>query len=162
MTTPALSSRRIGAAPLERRRVRQHSKERRVVPNASVDDVVVLDWQRFPTLTSARAGFPSQPCVYMQAESRGIPVRVGMASQGLEARYRGGTGYALDAAMHCSGNLVFVTPVPVDICEAVEKELIWQGRGVLIYNNVGRNAPPTRRFTLRHTGTAPSFDGFQA
>jgi hypothetical protein len=38
---------------------------------------------------------------------KGTALRVGMVGkEGLEPRYRGGTGYALDAAMHGSGNQV--------------------------------------------------------
>ncbi len=40
----------------------------------------------------------------VQADREGRAVRVGKASLGLVARYRGGTGHALDAAMHDSGN----------------------------------------------------------
>src|SRR5262249_20656748 len=45
-----------------------------------------LNWQKFTKLTDAR----------------GCPIRIGKASEGLEARYRGGTGYAMDAAMRHS------------------------------------------------------------
>ena len=51
-------------------------------------------------------------CIYIQTDQQGNPIRIGKASQGLEARYRGGTGYAIDAAMHSSNNLVFVAAVP--------------------------------------------------
>jgi hypothetical protein len=112
-------------------------------------------------LTTARAAFPTQACVYVQSDPNGFPVRVGKASKGLEVRYSGGTCYAVDAAMHGSENLVFVAPVPVDLCEAVERELIWQGRSVLTYNNIGKDEPPVLRRTLHHTGTTPVFDHFQ-
>ena len=61
---------------------------------------MVLEWHRFERLTLARLKFAQTPCVYIQAAQAGHPVRVGIASCGLEARYRGGTGYAIDAAMH--------------------------------------------------------------
>ena len=43
----------------------------------------------------------------------------------------------MDAAMHGSGNLVFVAGVDSTLCKLVEDELIWQGRSVLIYNQRG-------------------------
>jgi len=60
-----------------------------------------LEWQKFTKLTDARSRFRKTSCVYVQADSRGCPIRFGKASEGLEARYRGGTGYAMDAAMSC-------------------------------------------------------------
>lgn len=96
--------------------------------------MIRLRWERFAVATEARKAFAKTPCVYIQTDAEGNPIRVGKASQGLEARYRGGTGYALDASMHGSGNLIFVTPVPRELCAIVETELIWRGRRVLIYN----------------------------
>ena len=66
----------------------------------AMDETVNLDWQRFSKLTEARSRFAKTSCVYIQADSRACPIRVGKAAEGLEARYRGGTGYAIDAAMH--------------------------------------------------------------
>lgn len=60
--------------------------------------------------------------------------------------------------MHGSGNLVFVAPVPADVCSATELELIWQGRKVL---TVGKLRPPARRLQLVHTGDVPNFTGFE-
>ena len=131
------------------------------MPNVPTNVPVTLEWQRFATLTSARTTVPLQACVYVQADPHGVPVRVGMTSQGLAIRYRGGTGYAVDAAMHGSGNWVFVAPVPADVCDAVARELIWQGRSVLTYNTVGKGEPPVPRLTLHHRGTTPVFDHFQ-
>ena len=118
---------------------------------------VQLAWSRFNKLTDARNAFWKKPCVYVQADSQGNPIRVGKASGGLNSRYRGGDGYALDAAMHDSGNLVFVAPVPNDLCDAVEKELIWRERDHLVYNNLGKTFPPDERIELEHTGDVPRF-----
>ena len=71
----------------------------------SVEAVIKLDWQRFSKLTEARSRFAKTPCMYIQADPRGCPIRVGKASEGLQARYRGGTGYAMDAAMHREASL---------------------------------------------------------
>jgi len=122
---------------------------------------LILQWQKFHKLTEARSKFARTPCVYVQADPNGHPIRVGVASMGLEARYRGGTGYAIDAAMHGSNNLVFVAAAPMELCKDVEEELIWQGRQCLSYNNQGKLLAPLRRLTLVHEGVAPRFDKFE-
>ena len=121
-----------------------------------------LEWRKFSRLTEARSTFAKVPCVYVQTDPVENPIRVGKASKGLEVRFRGGTGYALDAAMHGSGNFVFVAAVPKEVCEAVEAELIWQGRRQLTYNNNGKISPPSQRLELVHEGTPPSFRRFDA
>jgi hypothetical protein len=123
---------------------------------------VELRWSKFSKLTDARAVFPHQACVYVQADGNGRPLRVGKASKGLEERYRGGNGYAMDAAMHQSGNLVFVAPVEMGLCKPVEDELIWQGRRVLTYNNQGKLMPPSQRILIDHAGEPPLLADFGA
>ena len=114
-------------------------------PYSMPTQTLTLDWHKFHKMTEARAAFPRHACIYVQADSQGRAKRIGKASKGLEARYRGGTGYALDAAMDGSANLVFVAPVPASVCAAVEEELIWRHREVFVYNNVGRIQAPSRR-----------------
>jgi hypothetical protein len=117
---------------------------------------VVLEWRRYGRMTDARRDFGAASCVYVQADASGRPVRVGMASQGLHARYRGGTGWALDAAMHHSGNLVFVAAVPSRLVAAVEAALIWEYRDLLVYNNLGKRvAPPA--VAIEHAGYGPAW-----
>lgn len=120
--------------------------------------IVTLDWSRFSSLTAARTVFWTKPCVYVQTDLLACPVRVGMASKGLNARYRGGTAYTIDAAMHDSKNLVFVVEVPSDCCALIEKNLIWQYRKLLIYNNMGKRNCPEVSMRFVHEGEAPSFD----
>jgi hypothetical protein len=123
---------------------------------------LTLEWLKFQKLTEARLKFAKTPCVYIQADQDGHPIRVGMASKGLEVRYRGGTGYAIDAAMHGSNNLVFVAAVQKELCKEVEGELIWQGRRCLAYNNQGKILLPFRRVALLHTGAPPELEQFEA
>lgn len=77
-----------------------------------------------------------------------------MASRGLHVRYRGGTGWALDAAMHESGNLVYTALVPERLCKAVEDHLVWQWRDSLPYNVVGKLRAPAA-VSIRNEGTPP-------
>ena len=124
--------------------------------------MVKLEWQRFSKLTEARSRFAKTPCVFIQADAKGRPLRVGKASAGLAGIYRGETGHAVGAAMHESGNLLFVAAVERDLCGCVEDELIWQGRRCLAYNNRGKRIAPVRRVLLSHSGSPPmlsEFDG---
>jgi len=116
---------------------------------------MVLRWQRFKRLTDARSMFKKKACIYVQTDRSGAPIRVGKASKGLDARYRGGTGYALDAAMHGSRNSVYVTEVPITQCDLIERFLIWKLRSVLKYNNQGLKRAPTASVRLLHRGTPP-------
>ena len=120
---------------------------------------VRLTWTRFESLTAARGVFGSASCVYVQADREGRAVRVGKASKGLHSRYRGGTGWALDAAMHESGNVVFVAPVDMTVLDAVESTLIWVHRSSLRYNRVGRRVAPEPLVEIKHVGEVPVFDG---
>ena len=71
-----------------------------------------------------------------------------------------GTGFALDAAMHESGNLFFAAAVPPDQAEEVEAELIFRGRRSLVHNNLGKKSPHRRRFEINNTGDPPDFSEF--
>src|SRR5262249_33326608 len=110
----------------------------KIRPTAPVTGLVKLKWQKFTNLTDARSRFAKTSCVYVQTDAGGWPLRIGKASEGLEPRYRGGAGYAMDAAKHHSGNLVFVAAVEKKLCGFVENELIWQGKRCLTYNNLGK------------------------
>jgi len=116
-----------------------------------------LQWDRFEKFTEARDRFARTPCVYVQADRDGLAVRVGKASMGLVARYRGGTGYALDAAMHGSENRFYVAAIEADLCDAVEATLIYEHRLQLEHNNQGKRRAPKRALELVHEGNKPVF-----
>lgn len=84
-------------------------------------------------------------------------MRIGKASKGLEERYHGGNGYVMDAAMHQSGNLIFVAAVEKGLCKPVEDTLIWEGRRILIYTNQGKLTPPLQQIRIEHSGEPPLF-----
>jgi hypothetical protein len=75
----------------------------------------------------------------------------------LHARYRGGTGWAIDAAMHGSLNVVFVAAVEPELIDRVETSLIWTCRDVLVYNQVGKRVAPAELVTIVHAGDPPVF-----
>jgi hypothetical protein len=111
---------------------------RRDIYDDTVERSVTLTWERFQSLTAARGRYAKRCCAYVQADRAGRAVRVGKASFGLVARYRGGTGHALDAAMHGSGNCVFVAAVAATLCSLVEATLIYGHAESLRYNLAGR------------------------
>jgi hypothetical protein len=118
---------------------------------------ISLEWRRFDRFIAARNAHRDVSCIYVQADREGRAIRVGKASKGLEARYRGGTGYALDAALHGSGNLWFAARVSADAVTAAEASLIWKHREQLAYNNMGKRHAPSNMVDLQHGGTPPGF-----
>jgi hypothetical protein len=115
---------------------------------------IILHWHKFDRLTEARKQFKVSPCVYLFTDTKGTALRVGKAEKGLEARYRGGTGYALDAAMHGSGNLVYVASMEKAYVQTVESVLIYSLQPP--YNNQGKIIPPEPRVIFGHNGAIPS------
>lgn len=114
---------------------------------------ITLEWHRFKKLTDARRQFKATPCVYIQTDCQGKILRIGKAEKGLEARYRGGTGYALDAAMHGSENQVFVASLASSLALSVEAILIYQLQPP--YNILGKIRSPSFRLSLKHCGDLP-------
>jgi hypothetical protein len=118
------------------------------------EDVVSLEWRCFDRLTKARSAFRFTPCIYVQTDAARRILRIGKAGEGLEPCYRGGTGYALDAAMHGSGNLVFVAASPTpDSLEDLERQLLIDERPP--YNN--QFPAPSRSRRTQHAGESPNF-----
>jgi len=95
-------------------------------------------------MIDARHFVGTSPCDYVQTDREGCPVRVGKASMGLHVRYRGGKGWAIEAAMHGQKNRVFIALVPVELCSAIEDTLIWAHRESLPYNNQGKLRRPAQ------------------
>lgn len=62
------------------------------------------------------------------APVQGRALRVDSASSGPHARYRGVTGWAIDAAMHESRNVVSAVPVPAELLQQVKSTLIGTDR----------------------------------
>ena len=115
---------------------------------------IILHWHRFDKLTMARKQFKVSPCIYLFTDTKGTALRVGMAGKGLEPRYSGGTGYALDAAMHGSGNLVYVASVERAFVQTVERLLIYRLQPP--YNNQGKINSPKAHVMFSHSGAIPS------
>ncbi len=82
--------------------------------------MVTLKWQRFESFLKLREDFRSKPCIYLQTDPEEKILRVGESAD-LYKRYNGGTAYAMEAAMHGSGNLFFAAEAPRD--EGERKQL---------------------------------------
>src|SRR5437867_6632208 len=115
---------------------------------------ILLEWRRFTGFLPLREEFRGRPCIYLQTDPEERVLRVG-ESDDLWNRYRGGTAYAVEAAMHGSGNLLFASLAPPDQAErrCLEATLIYdlQPR----YNNQHMGAPPARRVEYLHEGEVP-------
>lgn len=97
---------------------------------------ICLTWRRFDRMTKACSAFKTVSCVYVIATVQGEPLYIGCSQALGDRRYRGGTAAAFDAALHGSGNQIFVAEAPVNECEAIEKALIWAERPR--YNRQGK------------------------
>jgi excinuclease UvrABC nuclease subunit len=113
-----------------------------------------LDWHRFTRFIALREGFRSRPCVYLQTDPEEQVLRVGESGDPW-GRYRGGTAYALDAALHGSGNLFFAAAAPTEEKERklLEATLIFDLQPE--YNNEHKTYPPYRRIQYVHDGDLP-------
>ena len=113
-----------------------------------------LEWRRFPGFLELRGGFRNRPCIYLQTDPEERILRVG-ESDDLWNRYRGGTAYAVEAAMHRSGNLLFAAVAPADQAErrCLEATLIYDLQPG--YNNQHIGTPPARRGEYLHEGEIP-------
>ncbi|HVP16538.1 MAG TPA: hypothetical protein VMT42_04155 [candidate division Zixibacteria bacterium] len=88
------------------------------------------------------------------ADSKGVPLHIGMTNGkwGFADRYNA-TGF-LDAAMHSCGNLIFYAKVePTSLCKGVETQLLWQEKPR--FNE--KIHKPKRIIDIKHEGQVPSF-----
>ena len=112
---------------------------------------MILHWKRFTSLLSLRKAFRSKPCIYLQTDPEETILRIG-ESKDMYERYRGGTAYALEAALHKSGNLFFVAEAPAE--ENQRKQL----EATMIYDhqpkycNEHKSRSPQRPVQYDHEG----------
>jgi len=108
-------------------------------------------------MSKACKEFYTSECVYVIADPNGSPLYIGSSQALGDRRYRGGTASSFDAALHGSGNLIFVTKVPSGRCVVIEKALIWAERPE--YNKQGKIIPLSSlaAATFIHQGDVPAF-----
>lgn len=101
-----------------------------------------------------RAAFRGKPCLYLQTDPQECVLRVGESDDPWN-RYRGGSAYALEAAIHGSGNLFFAAAAPGNTSErrVLEATMIYDLQPQ--YNNQHRDSPPLQRVEYLHEGEVP-------
>jgi hypothetical protein len=109
---------------------------------------------RFTGFLKLREKFRGRPCIYLQADPNEQVLRVGETDDPWE-RYRGGTAFAIEAAMHGSGNLFFAAEASPEESERrrLEATLIYEFQPP--YNNQHKDYPPLRPAQYVHEGDVP-------
>ncbi len=74
---------------------------------------ILFVWEKFANFQDALKKFKRASCIYLLTDKDGRILRIG-ESGNLRSRYNGGTGWMVEAALHGSGNLVFVAAAPVE------------------------------------------------
>lgn len=113
-----------------------------------------LEWHRFTGFLELREKFRGRPCIYLQTDQKERILRVGESDDPWE-RYRGGTAYAVEAAMHGSGNFFFAANAPLEESErrGLEATLIYKLQPP--YNNQHKDYPPLHPAEYVHEGDVP-------
>ncbi|NGZ10350.1 MAG: hypothetical protein CV088_13330 [Nitrospira sp. LK70] len=116
--------------------------------------VVDLNWRRFTGFLLLREEFRGQSCIYLRTIPQEKILRVGETGDPW-TRYKGGTAYALDAALHGSGNLFFAATAPQGEIErrSLEATLIYDLQPQ--YNNEHKDYPPFKPVEYVHRGDVP-------
>ena len=105
--------------------------------------MVTLKWQRFESFLKLRQDFRSKPCIYLQTDPEERILRVGQSDDPYK-RYNGGTAYAMEAAIHGSGNLFFVAEAPKDKSEREQLEATMIYKLQPQYCNQHKQYPPLK------------------
>jgi len=128
-------------------------------------ETLILKWESYTSYKKVReddyAWFdPNKPNsngegVYIMADSKGVPLYIGMAfgKWGFADRYNA-WGF-LDAAIEHSGNLIFFAEVKSkSLCKEVETQLLWQEKPKFNEKKIHK---PQRSIDIKHEGKVPSF-----
>jgi hypothetical protein len=103
--------------------------------------------------------FKRSACLYVLADKDEHIFRIG-ESGNLRNRYRGGTGWMVEAALHGSGNKIFAAPAPADeeTRRSVEAWLTFKHQPQ--YCQQEKCVAPVGAWHIEHTGDVPR--GFTA
>ena len=126
---------------------------------------IVLKWKKYSSYKDVRLDNDAwskgnDSCsqgkgIYIMADSKGVPLYIGMAygKWGFADRYNA-TGF-LDAAIRSAGNLIFFAKVASkSLCKEIETQLIWQEKSKL-FNE--KKTKPERIIGITHEGQVPNF-----
>jgi hypothetical protein len=115
---------------------------------------VLFVWEKFANFQDALKKFKRIPCIYVLTDKDGRILRIG-ESGNFRSRYRGGTGWMVEAAMHGSGNLVFVSAAPIEekIRKFAEAFLTFKYQPPYCQQN--KLVAPVESMEIEHTGEVP-------
>ena len=113
--------------------------------------MITLKWHRFESFLKLREIFRSKPCIYLQTDPEEKILRVGQ-SDNLYERYKGGTAFAMEAAMHGSGNLFFAAEASHDKNERQQLEATMIYELQPQYCNHHKQYPPSMSVKYVHEG----------
>ena len=124
-----------------------------------MDEEIVLTWKCYTSMKEAGEAFRGKSCVYVIAAPSRKPLYIGETGgvDGLYGRYKGGTASSMDAALHGSGNLIFVAAIADEFRRMVENALIYAEQPP--YNKQGKIIPlsPLPVESILHAGHSPTF-----
>ena len=115
---------------------------------------ISFNWQRFVTFQEALKKHKGVACLYVLTDKEERILRIG-ESGCLRSRYRGGTGWMVEAAMHGSGNIVFVAAAPADQKIRQSAEALLTYRHQPPYCQRDKLVPPVEPLEIEHQGDVP-------
>jgi hypothetical protein len=115
---------------------------------------LVLHWERFNTFQEALKQFRLLPCLYLLIDTDDRILRIGESAD-LRARYRGGTGWMVEAALYRSGKTVFAAQAPPEerTRRSVEGWLTFRYQPQFCQRD--KELPPLEEWQVEHTGDVP-------
>lgn len=115
---------------------------------------VLFTWQKFTTFQEALKKHKGIACLYVLTDKDENILRIG-ESGCLRSRYRGGTGWMVEAAMHGSGNIIFVAAAPVEQKMRQSAEALLTYRHQPPYCQRDKMIPPVVLLAIEHQGDVP-------
>ena len=115
---------------------------------------ILFVWEQFATFQEALKKFKRAACIYMLTDKDGRILRIG-ESGNLRSRYNGGTGWMVEAALHGSGNLVYVAAAPIDQKIRRDAEATLTFRYQPPYCQRDKLLAPVEPVDIEHTGDVP-------
>lgn len=115
---------------------------------------IVFVWEKFANFQDALKKFKGLPCIYMLTDKDGRILRIG-ESGNLRSRYRGGTGWMVEAALHGSGNVVLVAAAPIEETIRKSAEALLTFRYQPPYCQQNKLFAPLEALEIAHRGEVP-------
>jgi hypothetical protein len=115
---------------------------------------ILFVWEKFGNFQDALKKFKRVACIYLLTDKDGRILRIG-ESGNLRSRYRGGTGWMVEAALHGSGNIVFVAAAPIEEKIRKSAEAILTFKYQPPYCQQNKLVAPVESLEIENTGEVP-------